>query len=204
MALSYADLMGYWIKAGGTAEDAPVAAAIAMGESGGNPTSHNSKPPDDSYGLWQINMLGAAGPERMQRWGLTSYSQLFDPLTNAKAAVSLKNGRGNWEDWTVFLTGAWRDYYQGGVPPNLNVSGAGGTADSGDGAANVGFPTVDDLTKNLWASIVLIGNYVYFLLIVGGGLALLFIGFMLLVRETSGGQAVVGTGKAIKRVIPGV
>jgi hypothetical protein len=197
MALSYADLMGYWVKAGGSEESAPLAAAIALAESGGNPTAHNAVPPDDSYGPWQINMLGSMGQQRAATFGLRSYSDLYDPLTNAKAAVAISSGGTNFVPWSTYTSGAYRDYLQGGVPPNLNVTGGGGTV-------NVGFPSASDITASLWMSITLIGNYIFFALVIGGGVVMLYLGLMLLVRETSGGQAIIGTGKAIKKVIPGV
>jgi hypothetical protein len=66
--------------------------AIALRESAGNPQAHNSTPPDDSYGLWQINMYGGLGAARLSQFGLTDPAQLYDPLTNARAAFSLYAG----------------------------------------------------------------------------------------------------------------
>jgi hypothetical protein len=41
-------------------DDAVTATAIALAESGGNPDAHNTnkKTGDNSFGLWQINMIG--------------------------------------------------------------------------------------------------------------------------------------------------
>src|SRR5215831_6757861 len=49
-----------------------TAVAVAMAESGGHPTSHNTNAGtgDNSYGLFQINMLGSLGPARMQQYHL--------------------------------------------------------------------------------------------------------------------------------------
>lgn len=66
--------------------------AIAMKESSGNPRAYNGRPPDDSYGLWQINMYGALGPARLAEYGLASKDQLFDPAVNARIAFDLWNG----------------------------------------------------------------------------------------------------------------
>jgi hypothetical protein len=66
--------------------------AIALRESGGNPDAHNPNPPDDSYGLWQINMLGALGTARLQEFGLATKEQLYDPATNAAAAYRIWGG----------------------------------------------------------------------------------------------------------------
>src|SRR5882672_1443020 len=97
MALSYAQLEGLWIQAGGPAITAPVAAAIGLAESGGNPTAHNGNAGtgDDSYGIMQINMLGSLGPSRRAQFGLSNNTDLFDPLTNMRVAVAMSNGGKN-------------------------------------------------------------------------------------------------------------
>jgi hypothetical protein len=65
--------------------------AIAGRESGYNPQAYNGNTGtgDNSYGLWQINMLGSMGPARAAQLGITNYNQLFDPVTNAMAAINL-------------------------------------------------------------------------------------------------------------------
>jgi hypothetical protein len=124
MALSFQALQDLWKQAGGNPAQAPVAAAIALAESGGNPQSHNAVPPDNSYGLWQINMLGSMGPSRRSAFGLSSNEQLFDPLTNAKAAVALSGGGSNFKAWSTYTNGAYKSH--------LNGQGAGTDA-SGNG-----------------------------------------------------------------------
>ena len=84
-----------------------VAVAIALAESGGNPQAHNPNPPDDSYGLWQINMLGSMGPARRRQWGLKSNAELYNPAVNAKAMFDLSNGGKNWTPWTTFTRGSY-------------------------------------------------------------------------------------------------
>lgn len=44
---------------------------------------------DLSYGLFQINMKGKLGPARRKMFGIKSNEELFDPLTNAKAAYAV-------------------------------------------------------------------------------------------------------------------
>lgn len=66
--------------------------AIALKESGGNPSAFNGTAPDRSYGLWQINMHGSLGPARRQEFGLAEDSDLFDPETNARAAYAIWAG----------------------------------------------------------------------------------------------------------------
>lgn len=81
-----------------------MAWAIVMKESTRRPFAHNqnSKTGDNSYGLFQINMLGAMGPERRDRYGLESNEDLFDPITNAKIAFKMSNGGKSWSAWTTY------------------------------------------------------------------------------------------------------
>lgn len=90
--LAPADIYRVALSAGFPADTAVKMTAIALKESAGDPLAHNAVAPDDSYGLWQINMIGSLGPARLAAWGLTDPSDLFDPLTNARAAYSLWAG----------------------------------------------------------------------------------------------------------------
>ncbi|MBY8852241.1 transglycosylase SLT domain-containing protein, partial [Saccharothrix sp. MB29] len=83
--------------AGFRGQDLTIAVAVALAESGGDPRAHNSTPPDDSYGLWQVNMLGSLGPARRREFGLDSDSDLFSPAENARAANRIS---GDGRDWT--------------------------------------------------------------------------------------------------------
>jgi murein DD-endopeptidase MepM/ murein hydrolase activator NlpD len=100
-------------QAGIPEDKIPTMVAIAMAESGGNSNAHNPKYPDNSFGLWQINMLDEPGymlgAERRQRYGLTSNDQLKDPLTNARAALDILNSQGL-SAWSVYKSGKYRDY----------------------------------------------------------------------------------------------
>jgi len=79
---------------------------IAMRESGGRSSATNPdrSTGDDSYGLFQINMLGNLGPARRKQYGLKSNSELLNADTNIEAAKKLS------KNWTDF--GAW------GIGPN--------------------------------------------------------------------------------------
>lgn len=66
--------------------------AIAWRESAGNPSAFRGVEPEASYGLWQINMAGTLGPYRRALFGISSNDQLFDPVTNARAAYTLWGG----------------------------------------------------------------------------------------------------------------
>lgn len=80
--------------------------AIAYAESGGDPNAHNDNPKtgDESYGLWQINMIGKLGPSRRKALGISSNSALFDPATNAKAAYMIYKSSGL-SAWTTYTRG---------------------------------------------------------------------------------------------------
>src|SRR5580765_411995 len=97
-------------KAGFRGDALTTATAIAFAESSGNPKSHNGVPPDNSYGLWQINMLGALGPERRHDFHLHSNDQLFDPDTNAKAAFAISNHGHDFGPWSTYTNGAYRHF----------------------------------------------------------------------------------------------
>lgn len=100
---SYAQLAGF------SGQDVNIAVAVALAESGGNPNAHNSTPPDDSYGLWQINMLGALGPARRKQFGISSNQELFDPAKNARAAYAIWRSSG-WNAWTTYTRGTYKKY----------------------------------------------------------------------------------------------
>lgn len=105
--LSQAQIEMYARAAGMT--NPQVMAAIAMAESGGNPRAHNPIPPDNSYGLWQVNMLGSMGPARRKQFGINSNSQLFDPAINAKAAAQILKSQGL-KAWSTYTNGAYKKY----------------------------------------------------------------------------------------------
>lgn len=92
-------------------------AAIAMAESGGRTTAHNPLPPDDSYGLWQINMIGSLGPSRRAQFGIARNADLFDPAVNARAAAKILASQGL-SAWSTYTGGSYKRY--------MGVSSAGG------------------------------------------------------------------------------
>lgn len=95
-------------------------AAIAMAESSGNTRAHNPLGLDNSYGLWQINMLGSMGPARRKQFGITRNEELFDPAVNARAAAKILSGQGL-AAWSTYTNGAYKKYMSGG-----GGAGAGG------------------------------------------------------------------------------
>ena len=77
-----------------------VAWAVSMKESHGNPLAHNynSRTGDNSYGMFQINLYGAL-KSRVSQYKLTSASDLYDPVTNARIAFQMTSGGDNWTAW---------------------------------------------------------------------------------------------------------
>jgi len=126
-------------KAGFRGRGLQMAYAISMAESSGNARAHNGNAGtgDNSYGLFQINMLGAMGPERMRQYGLSSYDDLFDPLTNAKVAFKMSHGGTSWGPWSTYNNGAYEKYLGGS---GAVISSSGGSTSSGTGTVT---PTLD-------------------------------------------------------------
>lgn len=92
--------MDLWVQAGGSRVFAPIAAAVAMAESGGNPDAVNKNTNGSiDRGLWQINSIHG------------SLSKM-DPLANARAAVKISKGGSNWQPWVAFTTGKYRAFLQ--------------------------------------------------------------------------------------------
>jgi hypothetical protein len=129
---TYAQLEQLWINAGGSKSTAPVAAAIAEAESGGNPKATN--PADNngtqtSWGLWQVSNGTHAQP----------VPNVLDPNVNAAAAVAKYQAAGGWSPWGTYSSGAYRNFLSPGTSPDPNVpAGAVTTAASGNAADTAG------------------------------------------------------------------
>ena len=116
---TYAELEGLWINAGGPRGAAPIAAAIALAESGGcsgdiNPTDNGGT--QTSWSLWQIS----DGTHNQPVPGI------MDPAVNAQQAVAKYKASG-WSPWGTYNSGAYKAFMNGGTTPNLNVPSAKGT-----------------------------------------------------------------------------
>ena len=108
--LSPAQIAEYAHEAGFRGQDLTVAVAVAMAESSGDPKAHNPVPPDNSYGLWQINMIGSLGPARRDEFDLENNRELFDPAENAKAAWAISGHGDSFQPWTTYTSGAYKKY----------------------------------------------------------------------------------------------
>lgn len=111
-------LLGWLQAAGLTGETLRMAWSISMAESGGNPRAFNGNrnTGDQSYGLFQINMIDKLGPARRKQFGISSNEQLFDPMTNIKAMKIVSGGFKNWKPWSVYKHGTYKKFY-GQFPP---------------------------------------------------------------------------------------
>lgn len=111
---SFTDLLALAQNAGFTGSMAVIAAAVALAESGGNPTAYNPEreagTPEGkgSYGLWQIYLH--AHPE-------FEGQNLYDPETNARAAYKVYTDAESFKPWTTFKTMA----YQSHIPEGYNA-----------------------------------------------------------------------------------
>ena len=93
-----------------------LAWGIVMRESRGGPTSHNgnSDTGDNSYGLFQINMIGGLGADRREKYGLTTNEELFNPVANARIAFLMSGGGDDFGAW-----GVGKNAYNGGKVGDL-------------------------------------------------------------------------------------
>ena len=75
--------------------------AVAKKESTGRPLAHNGNAStgDNSYGLFQINMLGELGVDRRAKFGLDSNAELLNPVVNAQIAYHMSGKGTNWSAW---------------------------------------------------------------------------------------------------------
>jgi hypothetical protein len=141
--LSFAQIEQLWITNGGNPAWAPLAAGIAIAESGGNTTAwnQNASTGDDSVGLWQINYFGNLSGPRTAAYGAPS-ALAADPNAQAKAAISLSGNGTNWDPWKTDRT--WDAWEAAGAPADpsaatveswLSAGGIGGGATAGAGTA---------------------------------------------------------------------
>jgi Lysozyme like domain len=103
-ALTKRQIEEEWVKAGGAAAKAPLMAAIALAESGGNPSSVNPEGPEHAEGLWQIK-------------GQIVKGNPLNPGVSAANAVAKLRSQG---------LGAWTTYTSGAYKPFLTSAGSSG------------------------------------------------------------------------------
>jgi hypothetical protein len=107
--LSVEDMAKLLKEVGATNDEAITLAAIGVKESSGRTKSHNDNyrrgGEDNSYGLFQINMIDKRGymlgQDRRKRYGISN-EDLFDPYINAKIALKLKRGSEGSTGYTIW------------------------------------------------------------------------------------------------------
>lgn len=152
LKFSYAQLQCLWTQAGGNSQYAPMAAAIAMAESGGDSqASHTNSNGSIDRGLWQINSSNGTG-------------STFDIMGNARTAVSMSNKGVNWRPWcTAYSDGAcgtrggsylgtgapYQKFLNPGIGPdcNFSINGTNAAANIGGDAQQIAF----NCGNNAWA-----------------------------------------------------
>ena len=183
-----------------TPEQARTAGAIAWLESHGDPNAHNTNAAtgDNSYGYWQINMLGDLGPTRRALLGLDNNEQLFDPQTNARAMRVLSSNGQDFSPWSTYKDGsaqAWMKTHliqtEGGGP-DQGQSTVGKIADALNPVDELkAFVDIGNKTAR-WVSNA--ENWVRVGYVVGGG-ALIVVGLVMMLQSTT-------LGSAVTQVIP--
>jgi len=86
---------------GFTGIDLKEAWAVAKKESNGRPLAHNpnTNTGDNSWGMFQINMIGELGKDRREKFGLENNAELLNPVVNAKIAYYMSRGGEDWSSW---------------------------------------------------------------------------------------------------------
>jgi Lysozyme like domain len=106
-ALAPERIYAYARRAGFSPDESVTATAIALAESGGRPRAHNPNPPDDSYCLMQVNMLGPLGPARRATYHLRRNADLYDPATCMRVSFGISAGGSTWRPWTTYTRGTY-------------------------------------------------------------------------------------------------
>lgn len=173
--LSAQDIEILMRRAGFPDSELATGVKVALAESGGDTMSHNTNAGtgDNSYGLFQINMLGDMGPDRRKKFGIKDNKELFDPMVNTRAALIIWRESG-WNAWSTYKTGK----YKGGL--DKAAEGAKGLAESVPQVQNP-ITGVTDAVNNFGTTIM--RGFTNFGGIVAA-LAFLGIGIILLIRTS--------------------
>jgi hypothetical protein len=147
--LSNQQIAGYLRQAGFSEDLVPRMVAIANAESSRIPNNRNFKGADQSYGLFQINMLGDMGPERRAQFGIASNEELYDPLTNAKAAKKIYDQQGLGA-WSVHRSGAADKFMPDGqsIAPDGTAPGSNSRLNMSDDRRTPGLNQGSNITVN--------------------------------------------------------
>jgi hypothetical protein len=102
---SLTDIELVWLleAVGFEGQDLKEAWAIAKKESNGRPLAFNGNKltGDNSYGIFQINMVDSLGEDRRIKFDLEHNAELFNPVTNAQIAMHMSGGGRDWTSWHI-------------------------------------------------------------------------------------------------------
>jgi len=165
-----------WVQAGGKPTASNMASAIALAESGGRSDATNSNDNGTvDRGLWQINSIHGS-------------LSTFDPLANARAAVSISGNGTNWRPWcTAWSNGRCGGTFMGTGAPVLKFFGGIASAVTTPNMSLTTDPVGlfgNPLDPSSWANAFLkpIGQWAWYALLLVGGVALMMIGVALLIK----------------------
>ena len=103
-------------EVGFTPEQARIMAAIALAESGGDAQIDTVKSGLDpkkekefSLGLWQLNVAEDYQAERFPLFNIQKAQELYNPLTNARAAKIMFDRQG-YEAWGAYRNGSYKTF----------------------------------------------------------------------------------------------
>jgi murein DD-endopeptidase MepM/ murein hydrolase activator NlpD len=112
-----------------------TAFAVALAESGGvSRRNYSLKTGDDSYGAFQINMLGSLGPARRKKFGLSKDSDLLDGKTNLRVAYTMSHEGNNFKAWSTYKNGKFASYLDDAYKTEKAAGIGGGTQAVGVGS----------------------------------------------------------------------
>lgn len=211
-------IAGVAVNAGFTGNDLVTAVAIALAESSGRTGAHNTNAAtgDNSYGLWQINMIGSMGPARRRLFDISKNDELLQPNTNASAAYKLYKAKGSkFGDWSTYNKGTYKSHVAAAtkaVKDNGGKAIAMGTVDPSDKAdVNIGpvgfdLPKMPDVGGSITGAVNAFGQNLFKMGASFGGIViavvLLILGVIILLREPIARGAKVALGVA-ENVAPG-
>lgn len=200
--LTFSQIKDLWTANGGNPNVAPVMAAIALAESGGRTDAANTRPPDASYGLWQINYYGSLARGRTAAYGSPT-ELVADPNRQAKAAIAISGNGQNMTPWTTYTSGAYRAPLAaaGGSLPALpaiaGVASQGASVPSGAVSPdNEGYLidlTMPSAIPNIRVSRSVVRKMLGATVLVGGGVVALAGVFVLVGGKAPGPAGVVQT-----------
>lgn len=146
MALTMGQVYAYARQAGFAPDTAVIATAIAMAESGDNPSAVGDVNLETSYwgpsvGLEQIRTVkgqtGSGSDRDIQRVA-------NDPLNNMIAAYHISQGGRDFTPWTTYTSGKYRQFLG-----QAQSAAAGGGATIQATPASFGLPSADEIGSKL-------------------------------------------------------